>query len=132
MDGRFVPPLGELFSASPWWANPFENVTLIQLDHRMLAYGVLGLVLANAFTWWRGDGGAPRRLALLLAGLVLAQVALGIATLVYAVPLGLALAHQLLAMFALLVATRLAVLSRSARSTPLAVARPLAAHVATR
>jgi heme a synthase len=132
MDGRFVPPLGELFSASPWWASPFENVTLIQFDHRMLAYGVLALVLANAFTWWRGDGGAPRRLALLLAGLVLAQVALGIATLVHAVPLGLALAHQLLAMFALLVATRLAVLSRSARSTPLAVARPLAAHVATR
>jgi hypothetical protein len=35
-------------------------------------------------------------------------------------------------MFALLVATRLAVLSRSARSAPLAVARPLAAPVATR
>jgi cytochrome c oxidase assembly protein subunit 15 len=62
----------------------------------------------------------------------LAQVALGVATLVQAVPLGLALAHQLFAMFTLLVATRLAVLSRSARSTPLAVARPLAAHVATR
>ena len=79
---------------------------------------------------WRG--GAPRRLALLLAGIVLAQVALGIATLVHAVPLGLALAHQLLAMFALVAATRLAVLSRSAKSVSLAVARPLAAPVATR
>jgi cytochrome c oxidase assembly protein subunit 15 len=132
MDGRFVPPLGELFSVSPWWVNPFENATLIQLDHRLLAYGLLALVLANAFIWWRGEGGAPRRLALLLAGIVLAQVALGIATLVHAVPLGLALAHQLLAMFALVAATRLAVLSRSAKSVSLAVARPLAAPVATR
>ena len=132
MDGRFVPPLGELFSVSPWWVNPFENATLIQLDHRLLAYGLLALVLANAFIWWRGEGGAPRRLALLLAGIVLAQVALGIATLLHAVPLGLALAHQLLAMFALVAATRLAVLSRSAKSVSLAVARPLAAPVATR
>ena len=27
MDGRLVPPFGELFAASPWWANPFANVT---------------------------------------------------------------------------------------------------------
>lgn len=132
MDGRLVPPLEELFSASPWWANAFENATLIQFDHRMLAYGVLALVLANAYIWRHGGGGVPRRLALLLAGLVSAQVALGIATLVLAVPLGLALAHQLLATFVLVVATRLAVLSRPEEVGSLAVAEPLAAHVATR
>ncbi|MBV9568293.1 MAG: COX15/CtaA family protein, partial [Hyphomicrobiales bacterium] len=114
MDGRLVPPLSELFAAAPWWANPFENPTLIQFDHRLLAYAVLALAIADAVIWWsRGGAGAPRKLALLLAGLALAQVALGIATLVLAVPLSLALTHQLLAMFVLLVATRLAVLSRS-------------------
>ncbi|MGC1575958.1 MAG: COX15/CtaA family protein [Beijerinckiaceae bacterium] len=54
---------------------------------------------------WRGW--PPRRLALLLAGLVLAQVALGIATLINAVPLGLALVHLLLAMFVLLAVSAL-------------------------
>lgn len=133
MDGRLVPPLGELFTAVPWWANLFENVTLIQFDHRMLAYGVLALALANAVIWWRAEvRGAPRRLGLLLAGLVLAQVALGIATLVLAVPLSLALAHQLLAMLVLVVATRLAVQSRPRARPVSAVQRPLAAHVATR
>ena len=132
MDARFVPPLDELFSVSPWWANPFENATLIQFDHRMLAYGVLALVLANAYIWRHGGAGAPRRLALLLAVLVSAQVALGVATLLLDLPLGLALAHQLLAMFVLVVATRLAVLSRTEKMGSVAVAGPLAAHLATR
>ncbi len=133
MDGRLVPPLGELFSASPWWANPFESLSLIQLDHRLLAYGVLALALANAHMWRHaGRAAAPRRLALLLAGLVSAQVGLGVTTLVLAVPLGLALAHQLLAMAVLVVATRLAVLSRSEVRDSLGSAAPLAAHVATR
>ncbi|MBV8448135.1 MAG: COX15/CtaA family protein [Hyphomicrobiales bacterium] len=144
MDGRFVPPLRELLAVAPWWANPFENLTLIQFDHRMLAYGVLVLALGNAIIWWRAAEhpslsaagasrqSAPTRLALLLAGLVMAQVALGIATLLHAVPLGLALAHQLLAMFVLVAATRLAVLSRERAVAAPAVSGPLAAHVATR
>jgi cytochrome c oxidase assembly protein subunit 15 len=133
MDGRLVPPLAELFSATPLWANLFVNVTLVQFDHRLLAYGVLALALANAFAWV-GEGGASaaRGHAFFLAGFVLAQVGLGIATLVLAVPLGLALGHQLLAMLVLLVATRLAVLSRPAGEGAFATAGPLAAPVATR
>ena len=132
MDGRLVPPLAELFSASPWWTNPLENVTLIQFDHRMLAYAVLALALVNASLWRRAEAGGRARLPLILAGLVAAQAVLGIATLVNRVPLGLALAHQLLAMFVLVLTTRLWVLSRGAGDALGEVAGPLAARVATR
>jgi cytochrome c oxidase assembly protein subunit 15 len=137
MDGRLVPPFGELFSSTPWWASFFENVTLVQFDHRMLAYVVLALALGNAAIWSRRSyARAPRRLAFTLAGLALAQVALGIATLVWVVPLALALGHQLLAMFVLSAAVRLAVLGRAAAPVPAVLGSlaesPLAAHVATR
>lgn len=138
MDGHFVPPLAELFAASPWWANVFENVTLIQFDHRLAAYVVLALVGANAVAWARGSTDVRRaRLAWALMALVLAQVGLGIATLVFAVPLIAALMHQLLAMFVLVVAVRFAALCRQPRtpagvSAPLGGESPLAAHVATR
>ena len=137
MDGRLVPPLDELFSASPWWTNLFENVTLIQLDHRLVAYLVLALALWNALAWHQaGTDRRLSRLALQLALLVVAQLGLGIATLIQAVPLPAALGHQLLAMFVLGAATRLAVLSRSTASLspagPPAADGPLAGHVATR
>jgi cytochrome c oxidase assembly protein subunit 15 len=134
MDGRLVPPLQELFAGSPWWANVFENVTLIQFDHRLGAYILGALVLWNAAAWSkRGADPGLARLAALLAVLVFAQIGLGIVTLVFAVPLGAALGHQLLAMFVLVVAVRLSARARlpmaAARS---AAASPLAAHVATR
>ncbi|SEC01506.1 cytochrome c oxidase assembly protein subunit 15 [Rhizobiales bacterium GAS188] len=134
MDGRFVPPLQELFAGQPWWANFFENVTLIQLDHRLGAYLLVVLALWNAASWSkRGRDPKLGRLAQLLALLVLAQMGLGIVTLVFAVPLAAALGHQLLAMFVLIAAVRLATLARKPliEAGP-AAASPLAAHVATR
>jgi cytochrome c oxidase assembly protein subunit 15 len=138
MDGRLLPPVSEIFAASPWWANAFENVTLIQLDHRLVAYLVLALVLANAVIWGRrGADPARARLAFALLALALAQIGLGILTLVFAVPLAAALSHQLLAMFVVAAAVRFATLCRRPRfpesSTALSDAEgPLAAHVATR
>jgi cytochrome c oxidase assembly protein subunit 15 len=136
MDGAIVPPLDELFAATPWWANVFENVTLIQFDHRLLAYIVLALALWNAVVWSRARShGQSARLAIVLALLVIAQVALGVVTLVLAVPLQAALGHQLLAMLVLATAVRLAVLSRPSPSPSDALSAavsPLAAHVATR
>jgi cytochrome c oxidase assembly protein subunit 15 len=138
MDGRFLPPLGELFASSPWWTNIFENVTLIQLDHRLFAYAVLALAFWNAAIWSRrGHDRGLARLAVALAFLVLAQVGLGIVTLLFAVPLAAALAHQLLAMLVLAVAVRLVVRSGRLALPPSSAAlpaagNPLAAHVATR
>jgi cytochrome c oxidase assembly protein subunit 15 len=93
MNGHLVPP--EVLMLEPWWRNFLWNMAAVQLVHRAL--GWLLIVLVPVF-WLsaRAAALAPRtRLAchLLLAALVL-QVSLGIATLLLAVPVPLAAAHQ--------------------------------------
>jgi heme a synthase len=93
MAGQIIP--GGLFAIDPWWRNPFENVTLVQLDHRMLAYVVAGVVTAM---WWKcRKAELPTRARLAanaLLGALCLQVALGITTLLLVVPVPLAAAHQ--------------------------------------
>jgi cytochrome c oxidase assembly protein subunit 15 len=97
MDGRFVPDgLGTL---SPWYVNVFENITAVQFDHRMVAYAVAAVALWQVVSLARAgtDECTDERAvgsAGLLAAAVLAQIALGIWTLVHGVPLALGLAHQ--------------------------------------
>ena len=98
MDGRFIPPVEQLFKNDPWWMNFFDNITTVQFDHRMAAYAVLALALLNAI-FARQTGVARRGWAIVL--LALCQVGLGIATLLYSVPLPVALAHQAFAMIVL-------------------------------
>jgi cytochrome c oxidase assembly protein subunit 15 len=93
MEGRWIPP--GYFALDPWWSNPFENPTAIQFDHRVLAV----TTLAAAFALWlwarRLAAEARLRRALgLLAALAVLQVGLGISTLLLAVPVPLAAAHQ--------------------------------------
>ncbi len=89
MDGSLVP--SGLFTQSPAWANVFENVTTVQFDHRLGAYLLFALTLGHAVQARRT---AVAGAAWVLAALVTAQAALGIATLVNVVPLPLALTHQ--------------------------------------
>jgi cytochrome c oxidase assembly protein subunit 15 len=102
MDGRLIPAgLGTL---SPWYVNVFENVTTVQFDHRVMAYVVTALALWHAISL--ACAGSDERAvgsAGLLAAAILAQMGLGIWTLLEAVPLPLGLAHQ--AGAALVVAT---------------------------
>lgn len=98
MDGRFVPPWEHLFKASPWWSNFFDNITTVQFDHRMAAYALFALALLNAL--FARQSGVVRRGRALLA-IVLAQVALGITTLLLVVPLWAGLLHQAFAMVVL-------------------------------
>lgn len=106
MDGRFIPPADHLFSLTPWTANFLDNVTLVQFQHRMMAYLLLALALFHALHISRETIArrAVRRAAL-LAVFVLVQAGLGITTLVLAVPLHAALAHQAFAMVVLGMAT---------------------------
>lgn len=97
MDGRFIPPLEHLSRLSPWWSNLLDNITTVQFAHRMTAYAVLLAILAYAAMAFRTSDLAGRRGAVLLA-LALTQVAVGIVTLVFVVPLHAALCHQALAM----------------------------------
>lgn len=96
MDGKFVPD--GLLSMSPAFLNIFENVTTVQFDHRMMAYGTILLV---SFTVWlaRAHGLSGRQMMpfYLLATLMVVQVALGVATLLWAVPVSLGALHQLVA-----------------------------------
>jgi cytochrome c oxidase assembly protein subunit 15 len=93
MGHRLVP--GGLLWLSPWWTNVFENVLLVQFDHRVIALAVTVSVLA---LWGRCHAAdLPKRAQLASHALVVAlglQLALGIATLVLAVPVPLAAAHQ--------------------------------------
>jgi heme a synthase len=93
MDGQIIPDgLGRL---SPWWLNFTENMTTVQFNHRLTAYVLV------AFALWHGvrvvrqaDDGRVRWSAVAVAVGVLAQMALGIWTVVAAVPFELGVAHQ--------------------------------------
>jgi len=93
MNGHLVPP--ETFALEPWWLNFFNDMATVQLDHRLIAWLLLLLV---PWLWWRvRQPGAPARARLtahLLLGTLAAQFALGVWTLLEAVPVALGAAHQ--------------------------------------
>ena len=109
MAGAIVPP--DIFLIEPLWRNFFENVPLVQLDHRLLAMltALVVILIWAAALRWLGPGMA--RIALhAAAAAVLVQFVLGIATLLTFVPVPLGAAHQVGAMAvftAILVALRL-------------------------
>ena len=104
-----TPPKSELFSdfyshtadkSDLWWRNMLENPSLVQLDHRILATTTFTSIMAL----WAYTRFSPTLRKMLPAagkkgmhgvvGFVCLQVALGISTLIYLVPLPLASAHQ--------------------------------------
>lgn len=99
MDNAFLPAGSALFSVRPWIENFVDNVLLVQFNHRLVAYAIVVIALWHAWAMRRALPGAKAaRRATALAGLTLAQMALGIVTLVLVVPLWAGLAHQVLAM----------------------------------
>jgi heme a synthase len=99
MDGMLVPPASALFSGTPLIENVFDNVLLVQFNHRIVAYLLLVAAILHALDARRAapGTGAARR-ATVIAGLMAAQGALGIATLLLVVPIWAGLAHQFLAL----------------------------------
>ena len=94
MNGHWVPP--EILLIEPWWRNFGYNMATMQFVHRTLALVVLACAWLLA---WRvlatpASGREARLAAGTLAAAVLAQVTLGIATLLAVVPVGLGTAHQ--------------------------------------
>lgn len=105
MGERWLPP--QLLAMQPWWLNAVENLVAIQFVHRWLAVAVLVAVIAFALRLIRARAAHDNNRSLigfLLAALAVAQVALGIATLVLRVPPMLASAHQAGALLLLTVA----------------------------
>jgi heme a synthase len=105
IDGAFVPSAARLFFETPWWRNLFDNALTVQFEHRMTAYMLLALAVLHAFDAVRSRAGtAAIDGALWLATAVTLQATLGILTLLYQVPIFLALAHQAVAIAVLMLA----------------------------
>lgn len=106
MDGRLVPPASALLSVTPFYENLVDNPVLVQFDHRVLAYALVLFALVHAVLARRAaPGTSAARRATGIAAIALSQMTLGIVTLVLVVPLWAGLAHQLLAMALLAMAT---------------------------
>jgi heme a synthase len=106
IDGALVPPVSGLLFDQPAWRNFFENPLTVQFDHRMIAYGLIAVALFHVVDVWRTFEGRTLRIgAAVLAAVVCAQAALGIATLLMAAPLALAMLHQAMALVVLTAAT---------------------------
>lgn len=96
MDGSLVP--SGLAALQPYWLNLVDNVTAIQFNHRLGAYVLVAAAAAYSPAAWPTASLRGRREIVLIVSLLLAQFGLGVLTLVYVVPLALALAHQALAL----------------------------------
>jgi cytochrome c oxidase assembly protein subunit 15 len=97
MADGWLPPGG--MALEPWWRNFFDNTAVVQFDHRVLAITTLIAVASYWFKARKADLPARSRPAVnaLLHTAVL-QVALGITTLLLAVPVILGALHQAVAM----------------------------------
>lgn len=111
MNGHLVPP--EAFMLDPWWHNFLWNVATVQLVHRALFWLLLILI---PILWWQTRRTAAKVAGHHLLGLFVLQATLGIATLLLAVPIPLAAAHQAGAV--LLLACALWTAQASRTSTP--------------
>ena len=95
MGGLVFPP--DAFILTPLWSNFFENPGLVQFVHRCTGYLLLAFGIV---VWLRGRRSANRgtQSAFHLAfGALVAQVVLGIVTVMTAAPWEIAIVHQVLA-----------------------------------
>jgi cytochrome c oxidase assembly protein subunit 15 len=118
MDGVLLPKPADLFFSTPWWRNLFENTLTVQFNHRMTAYVLWTVSLLHLLAVVRTVRRGPALTgAVALAGGITVQAALGILTLLYQVPIGLALLHQGVAMVVLTIAVAHVVNLRAAPMT---------------
>ena len=87
IDGAFVPEASRLWFIAPAWRNLFENTLTVQFDHRMLAYAIWVLAGLHAIDARQARSGAAG--AIVLAGAVTLQAALGVVTLLHQAPIAL-------------------------------------------
>jgi cytochrome c oxidase assembly protein subunit 15 len=93
MGDGLVPP--DYAALQPFARNLTENLAAVQFDHRALATTTAILVLATVWTGLKTP--LPRRVrraVAIMGAAVVVQYALGVSTLLWVVPVGLAVAHQ--------------------------------------
>jgi cytochrome c oxidase assembly protein subunit 15 len=105
IDGALIPSAARLFFEEPWWRNLFDNTLTVQFEHRMTAYALLALAIWHAVDAVRSRADIKViNGALWLVAAITLQAMLGILTLLYQVPIDLALSHQAVAIVVLTLA----------------------------
>jgi cytochrome c oxidase assembly protein subunit 15 len=93
MDGAFVPE--GAYAYAPFWLAPFEDVTTVQFNHRIVAYVLTAAVVALWVAGRRqGLAGFGAATANALFAVLAFQVLVGIWTLLEVVPIWLGALHQ--------------------------------------
>ncbi|MDB9817005.1 COX15/CtaA family protein [Amylibacter sp.] len=93
MNGEFLP--SESFDYNPLWTNFFENPALVQFNHRILGYVLMALGIA---AWFKSRSIVHRKLRIGFKAILImmvAQMVLGIVTVMYAAPWYIAIFHQI-------------------------------------
>jgi cytochrome c oxidase assembly protein subunit 15 len=100
IDGQWVPMrlLFDRFRIG----NLISDIATIQFIHRTSAYLLSFLIFVHLIQTWRSEFAAP---AFALLWLVVAQMGLGVLTLILSVPIGIALLHQFGAVLVIFTAT---------------------------
>ncbi|PVA08824.1 heme A synthase [Pelagivirga sediminicola] len=95
MGGGLWPP--QMMVIEPWWRNFFENAGTVQFIHRMTGYALLAFSVMALLRGRRSAYVATRSAFTVAFAAVLAQVVLGIVTVLLAAPWHVAILHQFLA-----------------------------------
>ena len=95
MAGGLLPP--DMWMLEPVWRNLFENDGTVQFMHRIWGYLTFIVALRVWFVSRRSSYDATRGLAALMMAVMVAQVIIGIVTVMYSAPMALGLLHQLAA-----------------------------------
>ena len=96
MGGRLVP---EDYAATTLWGTLAHSQGAVQLHHRLAAYLLTGAAIAVGLAAWRSSylHRESKLLGVSVAAVVVLQAGLGVATLMAQAPVGLSIAHQLVA-----------------------------------
>jgi len=93
MDGQLIPD--EAFDLTPLYLNAFENVALVQFDHRILAITTtVFVIIFQIKSIGLNLPGRSMLISKLLVLMVFIQAGLGISTVLLAAPVALAATHQ--------------------------------------
>ncbi len=93
MNGRWIP--SNLLMEPLGWRNLVDNPTGIHFTHRALAWVVaFGVLVLCGVAWQKAQTEIQRLSVRLLAACILGQFLLGVLTVIYSVPVPIAVAHQ--------------------------------------
>lgn len=104
MAGGWLPP--GMFELEPLWRNFLENDGTVQFVHRVTGYLLALAVLVLAILGRASPNARTRGAVMLALAVVLAQIVLGVITVMHSAPWPLAIAHQVTAVLLWVVVLR--------------------------